>query len=369
MYNVGIDGHMIGDHSGGNESYYVNILENMDSQPECRLFLFLKEDVDSAPYEGKFEIVRFKSRHAFVRNFFEIPILCRKLKLDLLHTQYFIPCWRPCKVVCVIHDICFEHFKNIFTKREYYRQKILIPYAAKYSERIFTVSEHAKKDIMQHYGLADEKVVVTYNAVNGMFKRLDQNELNIEALKRKFGIGQSRYILSVCNLQPRKNLVRLINAFLDMKRKYGGDEQLVIVGKKAWMFNDVLKAALQGSKDIVFTDYVSSGDLVRLYNGAACFVYPSIFEGFGIPPLEAMACGVPVAVSDATSLPEVVADAGIYFNPYSEEAMRDTMYKILKDDKLCKHLERAGYQQVKKFGWKKSAKIVTDTYLRLLQDK
>ena len=367
MYNIGIDGHMIGDHSGGNESYYTNILRNMDSPENCRLFLFLRPGVKAFPYEEKFEIIRFRSKNAFVRNFIELPYLCKKLGLDLLHVQYFIPFWRPCKVVCLIHDICFEHFKDIFTRKEYYRQKILIPYAATRSEIVFTVSNHAKRDIQEHYGLSDEKVCVTYNAVNSSFRRLDECELNIEELKRKYEINESRYILSVCNLQPRKNIVRLINAFINMKEIYGGNEQLVIVGKKAWMFNDILKVAIQESKDIIFTDYVSDDDLVRLYNGAACFVYPSFFEGFGIPPLEAMACGTPVAVSAATALPEVVADAGVYFDPYSEDDIRDAIHRILKDDELCRRLENAGYQQVTKFSWKESARIITDTYLRLLE--
>lgn len=368
MYKIGIDGHMLGDHSGGNESYYSNILRYMVVPKDCKVYLFVKPDVDVSEYEGKFEIIQFKSKNALLRNFWELTELCKKYELDLLHTQYFIPFVRPCKVVCTIHDICFEHYKDIFTKKEYYRQKILVPYAAKYSTYVFTVSNHAKKDIVEHYGILPSRTVVTYNAVNDLFRVLSESELNNEELRTKFQIGNVPYVLSVCNLQPRKNLVRLIRSFILMKKKYGGFERLVIVGKKAWMFNDILKTALEGNADILFTDYVCNKDLIRLYNAADCFVYPSFFEGFGIPPLEAMACGTPVVVSNATSLPEVVGDAGLYFDPYNEEEMTEAIHRMLIDTELKHHLREKGFLQVSKFSWKKSAKIITDIYINALNN-
>ena len=127
---VGIDAHMIGDHSGGNESYYSNIIKNMTIPAGDRYILFVKKGTDMSSYSDKFSIVEFESEGAFKRNFIELPKLCKKYKLDVLHTQYFIPFNRPCPVVCTIHDICFEHYKDIFTKKEYIRQKLLIPYAA-----------------------------------------------------------------------------------------------------------------------------------------------------------------------------------------------------------------------------------------------
>ena len=366
MYKIGIDGHMLGDHSGGNESYYSNILRSMNIPDNCEIYLFVKPGIDVSDYSDKYKIVRFESKNAMRRNFWELTVLCRKYGLDLLHTQYFIPFIRPCKTVCTIHDICFEHFKDIFTKKEYYRQKILIPYAAKHSDYIFTVSCHAKKDIVEHYKVSEETTVVTYNAVNNSFRVLTEQELNEEQLREKFQLGNEPYVLNVSNLQPRKNLVRLIKAFIAMKKKYGGTEKLVIVGKKAWMFDEILKTALEGSDDIVFTDYVSEEDLVRLYNAAACFIYPSFFEGFGIPPLEAMACGTPVAVAQATSLPEVVGDAGLYFDPYSEDEIAESIHRMITDAKLSGDLKERGLMQAKKFSWAGSAKIIVDTYMKLL---
>lgn len=369
MIKIGIDGHMLGDNSGGNESYYSNILQSMKVPDDCKIYLFVKPNVNVAQYCNKFEIIYFKSNNAVIRNFWELSLLCKKYKLDLLHTQYFIPFWRPCKVVCTIHDICFEHHKDIFTKREYYRQKRLIPYAAKHSAAIFTVSKHAQNDIVEHYNIPIENTIVTYNAVNANFKLLSDKVLDAPELRKKFGIGNNKYVLSVCNLQPRKNLVRLIKSFIKMKNEYGGDEKLVVVGKKAWMFNDILRTAIEGSSDIIFTDYVSTEDLIRLYNEAACFVYPSFFEGFGIPPLEAMACGTPVAVANATSLPEVVEGAGIYFDPYNELEMANAIRCILTDNVICEKLKKSGFEQVKKFSWETSSNRIVETYMSISKKK
>ena len=363
---VGIDAHMIGDHSGGNESYYSNIIKNMTIPAGDRYILFVKKGTDMSSYSDKFSIVEFESEGAFKRNFIELPKLCKKYKLDVLHTQYFIPFNRPCPVVCTIHDICFEHYKDIFTKKEYIRQKLLIPYAAKHSQYVFTVSNHAKKDIEDHYNIDSKNVIVTYNAVNESYRIMSEKELDKNELYLKFGI-KNDYILSVCNLQPRKNLVRLIQAYKKLKGEKGGQEQLVIVGKKAWMFNDILKEALDGASDIIFTDYVDSVDLVRLYNAAKLFVYPSFFEGFGIPPLEAMACGTPVVVANATSLPEVVGDAGIYFDPFNVEDIKEAIKKMLTDEKLREESVLKNPEQVRKFTWKKSSDIITECYRKAVR--
>ena len=236
--------------------------------------------------------------------------------------------------MCTIHDICFEHYSNIFTKKEYYTQKLLIPYAAKKSKAVFTVSNHAKQDIASHYHIPESNLVVTYNAVNQNFRKLNEEELNESELRNKFDITGNRIILSVGNLQPRKNLPRLMRAFVKLKKdSHFSDVQLVVVGKKAWMFDDIMKESADNNKDIILTDYVSNEDLVRLYNLADGFVYPSFYEGFGIPPLEARACGTPVAVANATSLPEVVGDAGMYFDPFSEEEITNSIVKLLDEDK------------------------------------
>jgi glycosyltransferase involved in cell wall biosynthesis len=363
---IGIDGHMLGDHSGGNESYYRNILREMVVSSDDIVYLFVRDTIEADEYKDKFRVIKFRSKSAFLRNFYELDLLCKKYQVEVLHTQYFIPFIRHCKVVCTIHDICFEHYKDIFIKKEYLRQKILIPYAAKHSDYIFTVSEYSKNDIVKQYRIKPEKVIVTYNAVNQRFHTLDKNDLNEEELRGKFGIGKAKYILTVGNLQPRKNIPRLIEAFNLWNKQNNHDVKLVIVGKKAWLYSDVIKAVNKKPESIVLTDYVSDEDLIRLYNGAECFIYPSFFEGFGIPPLEAMACGIPVAVANTTSLPEVVGNAGLYFDPFMISSIADAIDRLM-NYKDRNEMIKKGFNQVGKFHWNDSAGLIVDTYHRTVR--
>lgn len=366
---IGIDGHMIGDHSGGNETYYQNILQQMRFPPDWDAYLFLKPDADASPFEEQFKILRFKSSNAIIRNFFELPKIAKHFGLGLLHTQYFIPFFCPCPVVCTIHDICFEHYKDIFTKSEYIRQKLLIPYAAKKSKAIFTVSEFSKQDIIEKYGINPERITVTYDAADEKFRELNTTELDEIHLRERFGIGDNPFILTVGNLQPRKNLPRLIEAFKKLQRDQSGCHQcvykLVIVGKKAWLYDSILK--LSDDENVILTDYVSESDLIRLYNAAELFVYPSFFEGFGLPPLEAMACGTPVAVSKESALPEVVSDAGVYFDPFDVNSIADAISRAISDTELRRKLIVKGFQRIRKFSWEKSAKAICDKYAEVIE--
>lgn len=366
MYYVGIDGHMLGDHSGGNESYYRNILLNFQQSKDIKYILFLKKDVDSREFENNFQIVRFKTKNALLRNFVELPYLCRKYRLDLLHTQYFIPLFLSCPIVCTIHDICFEHFNDIFTKKEQIQYKLLIPYSAKKSKVILTVSNYAKRDIVDTYRINDKKVVVTYNAAAKEYVKIKKTVREREIMCDQFGIGDFEYILTVGNIQPRKNLKRLIRAFALLQKEHDRKIKLVIVGKKAWMYEDTFNEAKEYTDYIVFTDYVEREDLVRLYNYAKCFVYPSLYEGFGIPPIEALACGTPVAVSNTSSLPEVVGGVGYYFNPYDIQDIKSSLIKLLNDiDNDCVDYSNIT-NQGNKYSWNSTAEIVTNTYKELL---
>lgn len=374
---VAIDAHMLGDMSGGNETFYRNVLQNMYPSEGMKIFLFVKEGIDVSTYEDRFTIVYLPKHGASVRNLIDIPLLCIKHHIDVLHMQYFIPFFRPCPVVTTIHDICFEHYKDIFTMREYVRQKLLVRYAAKHSNRIITVSEFSKKDISDCYGITERKITVTYNAVSDAFRKLETKELNVGELCKKFGIC-GKYVLCVCNLQPRKNLKRLILAFGKLCSDYQYEGQLVIVGKKAWRYDEIFDTAnetennikeMSNTDKIIFTDYVTEFDLVRLYNGAQCFVYPSYYEGFGIPPLEAMSCGVPVAVAETSSLPEVVGDAGRYFDPFSVDSICNSMMKLIRVKEKAEEydkLQREMAIQKEKYSWSETAEKIVKVYLNML---
>lgn len=353
---IGIDAHMLGDGSGGNESFFSGLLGAFEPDQKNEYYLFLKQGVDDSPYRDKFKIVRFKSQNALIRNFYELTKLSIDYKLDVLQTQYYIPFVRPCKTIVVIHDICFERFNNIFRKGEYIRNKLLIPYAARHADRIITVSEFSKKEISEVYRIPLDKIDVVYNAVDKAFRRLEDFERE-PSVRIKFDIGNSPYLICVGNLQPRKNIPRLIEAY----NRYTCETEsnpvkLVVVGKKAWLYDETFKAAAD-NPNIIMTGYVEREDLVKLLNESKGLIYPSIYEGFGIPPLEAYACGVPIAVSDIPVMREVVDGHTIYFDPYNVNSIYEAIKKIADD-----RAPETQYESLSRFSWKKSAKKLQEIY-------
>ena len=311
-----------------------------------------------AKYITGFNIVFFKNRNAAIRNYIELPGLCTKYNLDVLHTQYYLPFHCSCKTVVTIHDLSFEHYKNIFTTGEYIKDKLLVPYAAKHADKIVTVSNFSKEDIAKCYGIDQSKIAVVYNAVSSKFRKLTAEECAKLNIRGRYGIGHDNYFICVSNLQPRKNIPNLIKAFRLYKEQGGGTDKLVLVGKKAWMFEEIEKLASE-DKDIILTEYVPKDDLVALLNEASGFIYPSIFEGFGIPPLEALSCGTPVAVSDIPVMREVLGDAAIYFDPEDKEKMAEAMTEICKSSATDKN------DLLSKYLWKSSSSILEHLYKKL----
>ena len=208
--------------------------------------------------------------------------------------------------------------------------------SARRASRILALSEHARSDIIETYGIAPELVTAVPLAAANAFRPVDDtNEL--QRIRHTYGI-EREYILSVGSVQPRKNLQRLIAAYASLKRTRasGSLPQLVIVGKLAWLYDETLRAveALGSNSSVIVTGYVPRDDLPALYSGALCFVYPSYFEGFGLPPLEAMKCGVPVIAGNKASLPEVVGDAGLLVDPFDVDAIAAAIASLIDNPTL-----------------------------------
>lgn len=361
---IGIDAHMLGDRSGGNESFYEGVLKAFVPDKENEYILFMRSGVDDTPYRDRFKIVRFKSRNAFIRNFVELTILCFRYKLDLLHTQYYIPFIRPCKTVVTIHDVCFEHYDDLFEKHEYYRNKLLIPYSARRSNLIITDSEFSGDDIAGVYGIDKDKICVSYCAADPEFRALPEQDRNAEHIRDKFGIGDYPYIICVGNLQPRKNIPRLIEAFVRYKQDNSSELKLVIVGKNAWQYDKTLDMASRNSEHIVLTGYVTKSELIQLLNEAKGFVYPSYYEGFGIPPLEALNCGTRVAVADIPVMHEVLGDLPVYFDPYDIGDICEAVKELEESDPL--QIDEKVAEAVNRFSWSDSAKRIGAAYSKVI---
>lgn len=366
---IGIDAHMIGDNSGGNETYYKNLLIHLDKLNVHReIKVYLYEDMKSDVSFKNIHLSWIKSKSPIVRNFIEIPYIQMKDNISIMHMQYFMPLFNPCPLIVSIHDICFEHFRNIFPRGKYIIQKVLIPFSARNATKILTLSEYSKKDISTRYDVPEDKIIVTYCGVSDRFTIPTDPSETRRYVQKKFNTGE-RYLLTVGNLQPRKNISRLINVFKNLLKSTGGySGKLVIVGKSEWRSELLVEAVKETQLDehVVFTGYVMEDDLVKLYNAAELFVYPSIFEGFGLPPLEAMACGTPTLVSNSSSLPEVVGDAGLLFDPFNEKDIYDALVSCLRSPDLKKNLSSMGIAQAKKFSWDKTAGIVQNAYETIL---
>jgi glycosyltransferase involved in cell wall biosynthesis len=227
---------------------------------------------------------------------------------------------------------------------------------------IIADSQNTKNDCIKYLGIPEEKIKVIYLAPDSIYQPINNKQEIREQVCKKYNI-EFPFILYTGTLEKRKNIPILIKAFYKLK-KMGISHKLLIVGKKGWKYDDIFKTikTLNLQKDIMFTGYVPKEDLVKFYNLADLFVYPSLYEGFGLPPLEAMACGCPVITSNTSSLPEVVKDAGIMFNPYCVDELVKIMYEVLIDESLRIELSRKGLERAKLFNWRKTAEETWKVY-------
>lgn len=274
-------------------------------------------------------------------------------KPDVFFTpSHYAPRFSPVKTVISIMDLSYIKFPELFNKDDLYQLKNWTKYSAQKASKIFTISNASRDDIIKEYKLNSDNVVVTYPGIK-METQNSKSKLNING----------KYVLFVGTLQPRKNITRLIEAFAKLKEK---DVSLVIVGKKGWQYEEILSAPRKfGVGDRVrFLDFVSGADLPSLYKNALCFALPSLYEGFGLPVLEAMKYGCPVVTSNVSSLPEAGGDAALYFNPEDIDDIAKTLESVIQNPELRKELIKKGYEQIKKFSWEKTAKET----LRVLEE-
>lgn len=256
-------------------------------------------------------------------------------------------------------DLAFFHFPQLFTPKDLKQLKSWTGYSVRKAKRIITISQASKDDIIKLYGIEPEKIAVIYPGIK-QHVSLTPHIYPMNELKTKYKIGDD-FLLFVGTLQPRKNIVRVIEAFSQLKKQKTEnkeqDLQLIIVGRKGWQYEEILAAPEKYDvKDKVkFLDFVPDEDLTLFYQHAKVFVWPSLYEGFGLPILEAMQQGCPVITSNVSSLPEAGGDAALYVDPQSVEEIAGAMGKVLTDKKLRDEMIAKGRKQVEKFSWEKAA--------------
>ena len=284
------------------------------------------------------------------------------IKPDLVHFPMVQqPIFYRGRVVTSMLDLTTLRFKNPVKNKILYSlkqqvYKFVNLRAAKKSKIIICISEYVKNDIVKFARIPSEKIIVTYNAA----ELIHDDPKAIEAIEGK------QFIMYIGRPLPHKNLDRLIEAFAQLQRTYS-DLYLVLAGKKDTLYEaheqNVLK---KGIKNVIFTGFVSDGELRWLYEHTACYVFPSLSEGFGLPGLEAMAHGAPVASSNATCLPEVYGDAAVYFDPNNSGAVAGAVHDVLNDHELAKQLKQKGFVQAQKYSWERMARQTLEAYEKAL---
>lgn len=355
---VAIDAHTVGRRATGNETYILGLLTGLVAKDEVHPVALVDRDAELPP-EFSSERATFHHREAIPRLLRELSSARHRWGVDLLHVQYVRPPRSDVPVATTIHDISFEHFPSLFTRRTRLRMRATIPWSARHSAVVLTGSEHARGDLMQAYGLSPERVVVTPYAADRRFRRLGRAEAD-EILSAMELPGQ--YLLCVGNLQPRKNLRRLLEAFATLPAHIR--PPLVVVGQSAWLYDDVYAAVRRHglSADVHFTGFVSTEQLVALYSRAHVFAYPSLYEGFGLPVLEALATGVPTLASDRASLPEVAGEAALLIDPEDVQAIAVGLERLICDEELRGRLAEAGPRQAARFSWERCAEATARAY-------
>ena len=368
--HIAIDAHSVGTGLAGNETYITNLIEalaEIDQANRYTLYITRDEAVDRFRARWpNFEVRRTLPHTPLVRIPLTLSAELRRRPVDLLHVQYTAPPLAPCPVVATVHDISFEHLPATFKRRSRVQLRLTVRRTAREAAALIAPSEFTRDDIAATYRLAPERIsVVPLAAPPGFAPVTDGAELG--RVRRAHGIAGD-YILAVGSIQPRKNLTRLVAAYADLRRGRPQAKlpRLVIVGKRAWLYEETLRAIEQCGvgAHTVLTGYVAEADLPALYSGALCFVYPSYFEGFGLPPLEAMSCGAPVVAGDRTSLPEVVGDAGLLVDPHDTRALTAALARLIDDEPLRLALRARGLARAARFTWRETARQTLAVYER-----
>ena len=290
------------------------------------------------------------------------PIALRQAGVDLVHAPVNVgPLVQTCPVVVTVHDLSFRLYPETFRPAQRLYQSALARWTVRHAQQVIAVSESTRTDVVRHFGVPAERVAVVYNGVDDAFRPYPAEV--VEAFRREKGLPE-RFLLCVATLEPRKNIVRLLEALA----RVPGAPPLVVCGGKGWYYDTIFATIerLGLSGRVHLPGYIPAAELPLWYNAASWFIYPSLYEGFGLPALQALACGTPSIVSRASALPEVVGDAAVLLDPLDVEAMAGTLAHALDDPGLATVLRQKGPAQARRFSWARTAEETAAIYRAVL---
>jgi len=357
--------------------FYPHFLEKFCSRPEfnreCEYISYkLLQDVLQFQWHPGLPVQK-KAWNKLIRTVLSVTTewnLKRLIKnADIFHWSYFKYFTHSrARNIATVHDITTIIFPEFHSNATIKLTNSAIFCIRDNADRIIAVSNTTKDDLVRTVGVEPERIDVVYEGCSKRY-RVIENPQFIKRVTKKYGIGTDPYILCVATLEPRKNLLRLLKAFEVIGKKME-KINLVIAGDRRWGSEKILSKITESNfaNRIILTGYVNPNDLPVIYNATELFVYPSLYEGFGLPPLEAMACGTPVVTSNLSSLPEVVGDAAVLVDPYNVESIARGILKVLKDKELRENLIRKGFERVKIFSWEKTARETLSVYKKACED-
>jgi glycosyltransferase involved in cell wall biosynthesis len=343
--------------------YLNNILENcLEIEGGHRYLMYLSEDVDTStlpvPEQERLHYSVLRAKPSIIWRHLRLPLQMRKDGCDLhFSPSYFVPLLKVCPYVVAVFDITFKVHPEWFAQDKRMLFDAIFWRKVAKAEAIITSSEYSKQDLIAYLGVGPERIRVIYPGVESHFRPL-RDEANLDRIRTKYGMGDE-FILTVGALHTRRNVPRLLQALARIESDSGRPQDILFVGSQAPFSPPIdvaalaREAGLQGKTGVV--DYVAEEDLVRLYNACTLLAYPSLYEGFGLPVLEALACGTPVVCSNVTSIPEVAGDAALYFDPYNVDDMVVALGTALHDPALRDRLGRAGIERAGLFSWRAAA--------------
>lgn len=297
-----------------------------------------------------------------------LPVQTWTGRLDLFHSPDFVlpPVGGRIPTLVTVHDLSFVHYPETFTPALVRYLNTVVPPSVRRATHVLADSQATKDDLVNLWQMEPDKITVLYSGVNPTFRPVTERE-PVAAARARYGLGDFPYVLSVGTIQPRKNYQTLMRAFQPLAGRF--PHHLVIVGGQGWLFEDVLaevgRLGLDGR--VHFLGFVDDADLPALYSEATLFAFPSLYEGFGLPLLEAMACGAPVLSSNASSLPEVAGEAAVLLSPHDPDAWTEAIQAALGDPRQRARLVAAGFRQTRRFSWETAARQLLGIYEGLLE--
>jgi len=383
MKTIAIDVRLIGRGRTGDEAVFRNLTRELLRIDRNNRYLLLTDRTEpeflselaaafGVAERGNAEIVSLRGRNRFLWNLVSVPMFLLKNRIDLFHTQYILPAFIPrrTRIVAHIHDVSFRAFPELIGWKDRLFLSLLIPRTCKRADCLVAPSRFTKDEIVRCYGVPEEKIAVVQNAVSPEFLR-EVSDIDLVRVKRKYELPE-RFLLSVGTLQPRKNLPLMLRAFATVRDRLAGFQIVLTGNRSAHHFDPEIDSTIEevrlGSA-VMFPGFIEAADLRAVYRLASGLVFPSRYEGFGIPLIEAFSAGVPVAASDILPFREVGGDAVLFFAPDDVARCAESLYTLLTNEAVREQLKRLGRERLSEYSWEESARVLFLRYEVLFGDK